>query len=74
MENIKLIKLETTDLLNRRFNYLVEIDGKIRELWFPWSIVSHTFPQQYPEGSEISVSYYGDRWRHTVDWIGSIKR
>lgn len=74
MDNIKLIKLETTDVLNRRFNYLVEIDGKIRNLWFPWSIVSHTFPQQYPEGSEISVSYYGDRWRHTVDWIGSIKR
>lgn len=74
MDNIKLIKLETTDVLNRRFNYLVEIDGKIRNLWFPWSIVSHTFPKQYPEGSELSVSYYGDRWRHTVDWIGSIKR
>lgn len=74
MENIRLIKLKTTDVLNRRFNYTVEIDGKIRELWFPWSIVSHTFPQQYPEGSEITVSYYGDRWRHTVDWIGSIRR
>lgn len=74
MDNIKLIKLKTTDVLNKRFNYKVEIDGKIRDLWFPWSTVSHTFPQQYPEGSEISVSYYGDRWRHTVDWIGSIKR
>lgn len=74
MENIKLIKLKNTDVLNRRFKYTVDIDGKIRDLWFPWSIVSHTFPQQYPEGSEISVSYYGDRWRHTVDWIGSIRR
>lgn len=74
MENIKLIKLNTTDTVNRRFSYIVQIENIQRELWFPWSIVSHTFPKQYPEGSELSVSYYGDRWRHTVDWIGSIRR
>ena len=74
MENIKLIKLNTTDTVNRRFSYIVQIGNIQRELWFPWSIVSHTFAKQYPEGSKLSVSYYGDRWRHTVDWIGSIRR
>lgn len=48
MENIKLIKLKNTDVLNRRFKYTVSIDNKIIDLWFPWSIVSHTFPQRYP--------------------------
>lgn len=74
MENIKLLKLKDVDVTNKRFSYIVQIDNIQKELWFPWSIVSHTFPQQYPEGSEISVSYYGDRYRHTVDWIGYIRR
>lgn len=74
MENIKLLKHKQTDVVNRRFKYLCEIEHSItKDLWFPWCIVGHEFPYIYSPGDEISVSYYGDRWQDTVDWIGSIK-
>lgn len=74
MESVKLLKHTETDVANRRFKYLCEINQSItKDLWFPWCIVGHTFPYRYNPGDEIAVSYYGDRWQDTVDWIGSIK-
>lgn len=74
MENVKLLKHKQTDVVNRRFKYLCEIENSItKDLWFPWCIVGHEFPYMYSPGDEIAVSYYGDRWQDTVDWIGSIK-
>lgn len=75
MDNVYLIKHTKTDVKNKRFGYDVLINNNIsKELWFPWYIVGHTFPYAYPEGSEISVSYFGDKFRDTVDWIGRINR
>lgn len=75
MDNVYLIKHTKTDLKNKRFGYDVLINNNTyKELWFPWYIVSHTFPSNYPEGSEISVSYFGDKYRDTVDWVGRIKK
>ena len=75
MDNVYLIKHTKTDLKNKRFGYDVLINNNIyKELWFPWYIVGHTFPSNYLEGSEISVSYFGDKYRDTVDWVGRIKK
>lgn len=74
MDNVRLVKHTKTDIENKRFRYDVVINNSIsKELWFPWSIVGHTFPHRYDPGDEIAVSYYCDRWQDTVDWIGSIK-
>lgn len=75
MDNVYLIKHTKTDLKNKRFGYDVLINNNTyKELWFPWYIVGHTFPNNYPEGSEISVSYFGDKYRDTVDWVGRIMK
>lgn len=75
MDNVYLIKHTKTDLKNKRFGYDVLINNNTyKELWFPWYIVGHTFPSNYPEGSEISVSYFGEKYRDTVDWVGRIKK
>lgn len=75
MDNVYLIKHTKTDLKSKRFGYDVLINNTTyKELWFPWYIVGHTFPNRYPEGSEISVSYFGDKHRDTVDWVGRIMK
>ena len=69
MDKLTLIKRTQTDVVNKRFKYLCQTGRK--QVWFPWSIAGHTFPERYPIGSIISVSYYGND-PMTVDWIGSI--
>ena len=70
MDKLILIKRTQTDVVNKRFKYLCQTGRK--QVWFPWSIAGHTFPERYPIGSIISVSYYGDD-PSTIDWVGSIK-
>lgn len=72
MESLVLKKRLHTDVVNKRFLYEVAIGHKEHRIWFPWCIVGADFPERYPIRSVLSVSYYGDKFREVVDWIGSI--
>lgn len=74
MESLRLNKHLCTDFKSRMFMYSVDVQGTKCNMWFPWSIVGVDFPERYPVGSELSVSYYRGKFRDTVDWIGSISK
>ena len=72
MESLVLKKRLHTDVVNKRFLYEVAIGHNEHRIWFPWCIVGADFPECYPIRSVLAVSYYGDKFREVVEWIGSI--
>lgn len=76
MESLTLNKFKGIDNYRKEFIYEVIIEGEKSpyNIRFPFYIVGYDFPKRFSIGETISVSYFGDTYRQTVDWIGTIRK